>query len=208
MSSPFLPTTPPTAADSALDVREVTAAKVVADTVLLLMGVSGCGKTTIALELQRLLGWPFKEGDDLHPVANVEKMRSGRPLDDEDRRPWLMAVAGWIDERLAVGESGIITCSNLKHAYRKITVGDRTGVTLIYLQVEERLIVDRVSRRKHRYMPPSLLHSQFETLEEPTADEQAIVVPAGGTVADTVIDLLRKVAAFQHAGSGDGASRS
>jgi len=208
MAIPPLPTIPSSAPDSTLDVREVTAAREVTDTVLLLMGVSGCGKSTIALELQRLLKWPFKEGDDLHPAANVEKMRSGRPLDDQDRQPWLMAVARWIDDRLAAGEPGIITCSNLKRAYRNITVGDRTGVTLIYLRAEERLIVDRVSRRKHRYMPASLLHSQFETLQEPTANEHAIVVSADGAVADTVIDLLHKVVASQHSVSRDETSRS
>jgi gluconokinase len=100
---------------------EMEAAKNVRRTVLLLMGVSGCGKTTIAVELQRLLGWPFKEGDDLHPAANVEKMRAGHPLNDQDRQSWLEAVAGWIDERLAAGEPGIITCSDLKRAYRMIT---------------------------------------------------------------------------------------
>jgi carbohydrate kinase (thermoresistant glucokinase family) len=91
--------------------------------VLVLMGVSGSGKSTVALELHRVLGWPFQEGDDLHPPSNVEKMRSGRPLDDADRMPWLQAVARWIDERLAAHEPGIITCSNLKRAYRQITIG-------------------------------------------------------------------------------------
>src|SRR5436309_831538 len=83
---------------------------------LVMRGVSGSGKSTVAQELQRVLGWPFQEGDDLHPAANVQKMRSGEPLDDSDRLPWLQAVARWIDERLAAGEPGIITCSNLKRA--------------------------------------------------------------------------------------------
>jgi carbohydrate kinase (thermoresistant glucokinase family) len=180
-----------------IDTAVTEATKQVAQTVLLLMGVSGSGKTTVALELHRLLGWPFKEGDDLHPAANVEKMRSGHPLNDQDRQPWLEAVAGWIDERLAAGEPGIITCSNLKRAYRRITLGNRKGVTLVYLQGDEPLIAGRISQRKHRYMPASLLHSQFETLEEPTEDEHAVVVPLHGSVADTVIDLLHKVAALQ-----------
>jgi gluconokinase len=89
--------------------------------VLVLMGVSGSGKSTVALELHRVLRWPFQEGDDLHPPSNVEKMRSGHALDDADRLPWLRAVACWIDERLAAHEPGIITCSNLKRAYRQIT---------------------------------------------------------------------------------------
>src|SRR5690348_16327023 len=109
------------------------AARRVPKSVLVLMGVSGGGKTTVALELQRVLGWTFQEGDDLHPPANVEKMRSGQPLNDDDRRPWLQAVARWIDARLAAAEPGIITCSALKRAFRDIIIGDRQGVTLVYL---------------------------------------------------------------------------
>jgi carbohydrate kinase (thermoresistant glucokinase family) len=176
---------------------EKVAASRLGRTVLLLMGVSGCGKTTIALELQRLLGWPFKEGDDLHPAANVEKMRSGHPLNDQDRQPWLEAVARWIDERIAKGEPGIITCSDLKRKYRQITIGSRKGVTLVYLRGNEAMIMERISRRRHRYMPASLLHSQFETLEEPTADEHAIVVSVHASVAETTRDLLNHVAAAQ-----------
>jgi carbohydrate kinase (thermoresistant glucokinase family) len=163
--------------------------------VLLLMGVSGSGKTTIAVELQKVLDWPFVDGDDLHPVANVEKMRSGQPLNDQDRLPWLQAIADWIDQRLAAGEPGIITCSDLKRAYRRITVGDRTGVVLVYLKGDANLIAERIARRSHQYMPASLLHSQFETLEEPGEDEHAVVVPVQGSVGDTVADLLRRVAA-------------
>ena len=178
---------------------EENAARLVAKTVLLLMGVSGSGKTTVGLELQRLLGWPFQEGDDLHPPANVEKMRSGIPLNDEDRKPWLAAIARWIDARLAAGEPGIITCSDLKRAYRRVTIGDRRGVTLVYLKGDERLIAERIAARKHRYMPASLLSSQFETLEEPSGDEHAVIVPLERTVSETVIDLLRNVVAAQAA---------
>ncbi|HUC18355.1 MAG TPA: gluconokinase [Acetobacteraceae bacterium] len=173
------------------------AAKHVGKTVLVLMGVSGAGKTTVAQELHRVLGWPFQEGDDLHPPANVEKMRAGQPLNDEDRKPWLEAIARWIDARLAAHEPGIITCSDLKRAYRRITVGDRKGVTLVYLEGDERLIAERISQRKHRYMPASLLRSQFETLEPPGADEHALVVPLEQIVSETVTDLLRKLAAAQ-----------
>lgn len=161
------------------------------------MGVSGCGKTSVALELRRLLGWPFKEGDDLHPPANVEKMRAGEPLEDADRWPWLERVAGWIDGQRAAGEPGIITCSNLKRAYRRVTVGGRQGVTLVYLRAAEAAIAARLAQRRHRYMPASLLHSQFQALEEPDADERPVVVAAEGGLEDTVIDLLRKLAAAQ-----------
>ena len=173
---------------------EAEAAKFVPPQVLVLMGVSGSGKSTVALELHRVLGWPFQEGDDLHPAANVEKMRSGQPLDDADRLPWLQAVAGWIDRQLAAHQPGIITCSNLKRAYRAITIGSRRSVTLLYLKGDTRLIRPRILNRVHRYMPPSLLESQFETLEEPGEDEHPITIPVRGTVAETVLDLLRRLA--------------
>ena len=174
--------------------REMATAQRIAPTVLVLMGVSGSGKSTIALELHRVLGWPFQEGDDLHPPANVEKMRSGRPLDDQDRLPWLQAVARWIDERLAAHEPGIITCSDLKRAYREITIGARRGVTLVYLKGDEPVIQERMLNRVHRYMPPSLLGTQFETLEEPAEDEHPIIALVHGSIAETVIELLTQLA--------------
>src|SRR6266568_8560089 len=174
--------------------RETSAAKGAAPTVLVLMGVSGSGKSTIAAELHRVLGWPFQEGDDLHPPANVEKMRSGQPLDDQDRLPWLQAVARWIYGQLAAHQPGIITCSNLKRAYREITIGSRPGVTLVYLKGDEPVIQGRMLNRVHRYMPPSLLGSQFDTLEEPGEEERPITVTVHGSIADTVVALLRQLA--------------
>lgn len=177
------------------EAMEAVVARAVAPMVLVIMGVSGSGKSTVALELQRVLGWPFQEGDDLHPPANVEKMRSGRPLDDNDRLPWLQSIARWIDERLAAHEPGIITCSNLKRAYRRITIGKRKGVRLVYLKGEEQVIHHRIAQRHHRYMPPTLLRSQFETLEEPGADEHPVTVTVHGGVAETVLSLLRQLPA-------------
>jgi carbohydrate kinase (thermoresistant glucokinase family) len=162
--------------------------------VLVLMGVSGGGKSTVALELHRVLGWPFQEGDDLHPPSNVEKMRSGRPLDDADRMPWLQAVARWIDERLSAHEPGIITCSNLKRTYRQITIGTRQGVRLVFLKNDEHVIHARIVQRQHRYMPSTLLRSQFETLEEPGEDEHPVVVTVRGSIAETVAELLQLLA--------------
>jgi carbohydrate kinase (thermoresistant glucokinase family) len=150
------------------------------------MGVSGSGKTTVARALAERLGWPFQEGDDLHPAANVAKMHAGIPLDDNDRLPWLRAVAAWVDARLAAGENGIITCSLLKRAYRAIVVGDRAKVRLLFLHGDEALISDHVAHRQNHFMPASLLHSQFETLEEPGPDERPIVVEIGNTVDETV----------------------
>jgi gluconokinase len=171
-----------------------SAARRAAPVVLVLMGVSGSGKSTIGLELQRLLQWPFQEGDDLHAPANVEKMRSGSPLDDADRLPWLAAIARWIDQRLAAHEPGIITCSNLKRAYRQITTGTRQGVRLVYLKGQEQMIHDRIVRREHRYMPPALLHSQFETLEEPAENEHPIIATVQYSAARTVTEVLRQLA--------------
>src|SRR5215472_7685621 len=185
--------TMPTKSGSSIEATESTAARAVLPMVLLLMGVSGSGKWTVALELHRVLGWPFQEGDDLHPASNVEKMRSGHPLDDADRLPWLRAVAGWIDERLAAHEPGMITCSNLKRAYRQITIGSRPGVRLVFLKEDEHTIHARIEQRQHRYMPPTLLRSQFETLEEPGEDEHPVVVTVRGSIAETVTELLQRL---------------
>src|ERR1700719_1654935 len=152
-ASPRLPKQPPAAsAPSEVTAAETAAAERVAPTVLVLMGVSGSGKSTVAQELHRVLGWPFQEGDDLHPPANVEKMRSGQPLDDQDRLPWLQAVARWIDRQLAAHQPVIITCSDLKRAYREITIGSRPGVTLAYLKGDKSLIQAWILSRAHRYM--------------------------------------------------------
>jgi len=182
-------------ASSDLVNREIEAAKHIAPTILVVMGVSGSGKSTVAQELGRLLGWTYQEGDDLHPPANVEKMRAGKPLNDDDRMPWLHAIAHWIDGQLVAHQPGIITCSNLKRAYRDITVGARRGVRLVYLKGDEQVIRERMLQRVHRYMPPSLLGSQFETLEEPGADEHPITVIVHSTIAETVIEILEQLAA-------------
>jgi carbohydrate kinase (thermoresistant glucokinase family) len=179
---------------SSIEATESAATRAVPPMVLVLMGVSGSGKSTVALELHRVLGWPFQEGDDLHPLSNVEKMRCGRSFDDADRLPWLRAVAHWIDERLVAHEPGIITCSNLKRAYRQITIGSRQGVRLVFLKGDEHVIRARIVQRQHRYMPPTLLRSQFETLEEPGEDEHPVVVTVRGSIAETVTELLLRVA--------------
>jgi gluconokinase len=145
--------------------------------VLVLMGVSGCGKSTTGTRLSKLLGWPFRDADSFHPQANIDKMSKGLPLTDDDRQPWLAAIANWIDERLASNQSGIVSCSALKRSYRRVIIGDRPDVRLVYLKGDIDLIGDRVSRRKNHFMPPALLKSQFDALEEPQADERALIVP-------------------------------
>jgi gluconokinase len=145
-------------------------------TVVVVMGVSGCGKTTIAEMLAKRRGWSVIEGDSFHPRANVEKMAAGTPLTDEDRWPWLHAIAAEIDARRARGESSVVASSALKRAYRDILIGDRPDVVLVYLKGSQELIAARLKARKGHFMPPSLLDSQFATLEEPGADEHPIVL--------------------------------
>jgi ribose 5-phosphate isomerase A len=161
--------------------------------ILVLMGVSGSGKTTVAEALAARLGWPFEEGDRLHPEANVAKMHAGIPLTDADREPWLRRVAEWIDGQRARKQPGIITCSALKRGYRRIVVGDRAEVRLVYLRGSRSAIADHLAGRHGHFMPASLLQSQIDTLEEPSPDEDALTVdvdrPPGG-VADEIIHLL------------------
>jgi len=140
------------------------------------MGVSGCGKSTIASMLAHRLHWIYEDGDWFHPQSNVEKMHAGEPLTDEDRWPWLHAIAAWIDATRRIGSHGIVACSALKRAYRDILVGERRDVRIAYLKGDRDLIARRLAARDGHFMPPSLLDSQFATLEEPQADERPIVV--------------------------------
>jgi gluconokinase len=147
--------------------------------ILVVMGVAGSGKTTIARTLAERLGWRFQEGDALHPPANVAKMSAGTPLTDDDRWPWLHAIAAVIDTWRAEGASGIVTCSALKRAYRDILIGPRADVRLVHLAGEKAVIAARMAARKGHFMPTALLDSQFATLEPPGADENPIVVDIG-----------------------------
>jgi carbohydrate kinase (thermoresistant glucokinase family) len=137
-----------------------------------MMGVTGSGKSTVACLLADRLDWPFEEGDDLHPEANVKKMAQGHPLTDEDRWPWLARVRAWIDERVAAGEPGIITCSALKRSYRDVLRNEH--VLFVYLAGTREQLLIRLRARQGHFMPVSLLDSQLADLEPPGADEQAI----------------------------------
>jgi gluconokinase len=148
---------------------------------LIVMGVSGSGKTTVAELLAKRLGWPFMEGDRLHPPANVEKMRQGIPLTDEDRAPWLDRIGEELKRWAAEGRSGVMTCSALKRAYRDRIRSARPDVRFVYLKGSEALIEARVAARHHEYMPASLLRSQLDTLEEPTPDEPVVTVDVGAS---------------------------
>jgi gluconokinase/shikimate kinase len=158
--------------------------------VLVLMGVSGCGKSTVAALLAGELGWPFEEGDSLHPQANIDKMAAGHPLDDEDRWPWLEKVAEWVEACLDAGRSGIITCSSLKRSYRDLIDRRGHGVEFVYLAGSKELIAARLAARQGHFMPPGLLDSQFATLEEPTPDEPSIRVEVGPPAAE-IADQIR-----------------
>ena len=164
--------------------------------ILVMMGVAGSGKTTIARTLAERLGWRFQEGDALHPPANVAKMSAGTPLTDEDRWPWLHAIAAVIDSWRAEGASGIVTCSALKRAYRDILIGPRTDVRLVHLAGEKALIAGRMAARKGHFMPTALLDSQFATLEPPGADENPIVVDIGPEPEAIVRAIEEKVRVF------------
>ncbi len=174
-------------------------------TVVVLMGVAGCGKTTVGQAVAAELGWAFQEGDALHPPANVAKMAGGTPLTDDDRWPWLRIIAGVIDGWQAEGRSGVVTCSALKRAYRDVLVGARADVRLVYLRGEQAVIAERMAGRTGHFMPPALLDSQFATLQEPDADERAVVMdigPPAAAVAARVIAALKGAACDAPAARG------
>lgn len=159
--------------------------------VIVVMGVASSGKTSLGERLGEKLGWPFRDADSFHPPENVAKMSGGIPLTDEDRKPWLAAIAAWIDELRAAGEHGVVTCSALKKAYRRVIVGDRPDVALVYLKGSRELIGKRMAERQHHFMPPALLDSQFATLEEPRPEEEPLVVSVEASKEAVVEEVLR-----------------
>jgi gluconokinase len=154
---------------------------------VVVMGVSGAGKTTIGRGLAERLGWDFAEGDDLHPAANVAKMAAGEPLTDCDRLPWLAQIARWIDREIENGRHGVITCSALKRAYRDRL--RRPEVLFVYLSLPRSELERRMATRRGHFMPASLLDSQLAALEPPDTDESALRVEAGNDPARS-IDLI------------------
>jgi gluconokinase len=170
--------------------------------IVVVMGVSGSGKSTVAALLAAALGCQFQEGDDLHPPENVEKMRTGIPLTDADRMPWLRKIAADIDGWRARGECGVLTCSALKRSYRDIIIGDRRDVVLVYLKGSRELIHQRMIARHGHFMPVALLDSQFATLEEPTRDEHPIIEDVEGKPADIAHEIVCRLEDRQHAASG------
>lgn len=175
--------------------------------VLVVMGVSGSGKSTVAARVAERLDWIFVDGDSFHTPEHVAKMRAGLALDDEDRAPWLAAIAVWIRQRLERGESGVIVCSALRRAYRDVLAGGSRRVRIVYLDGSRALIAGRLAERHGHFMPPALLDSQFAALEPPAADEHAIVVGIADTpeaIADRVVAQVRAEADAQGGGRATG----
>lgn len=159
--------------------------------ILVFMGPSGTGKSTVAAMLAGQLGWAFQEGDDLHPAANVAKMAAGHALTDDDRAPWLQLVAGWIDDRRAAGEPGVITCSALRRRYRDVL--RRDDVVFVLLDGEAATVRERLMRRQGHFMPPALLDSQFATLEVPGDDEHALRIDLDQTPSQQVAEVIARL---------------
>ena len=145
--------------------------------IVLIMGVSGSGKSTIGSLLAQHLGWQYAEADDFHPDANLAKMVAGHPLDDEDRLPWLANIAAWIDATSTAGRPAVVSCSALKRAYRDVLRHGRPDVRLVYLDADKQTIRQRLSTRRGHFFPAALLESQFADLEPPTDDEHPFRVP-------------------------------
>ena len=175
--------------------------------VVIVMGVSGSGKSTIGSLLAGHLRWEFEDGDWFHPAANVDKMHKGIPLTDDDREPWLRSIKAWIDRTRAAGEHGVIACSALKRRYRDVLIGDRVEVRLVYLKGSEELIARRIATRHEHFMPPSLLHSQFAALEEPGPDENPIIISVEPRPSEIVAQILSTLNAGEEAPSAPGTSR-
>ena len=160
--------------------------------IVIVFGVSGAGKTTIAKLLAEQLGWEFYEADDFHPRANIEKMRSGRPLTDEDRWPWLERLREQIARSLAAKENAVLACSALKRAYReRLRVND--DVKFVFLRGDYVLIENQLRRRRGHFMNPALLKSQFADLEEPGPDEHVLTIKLGRTPEELVEEIKTKL---------------
>lgn len=160
---------------------------------LVVMGVSGSGKSTIAESLAARLGWRYEDADKFHPPANVAKMSAGQPLTDEDRWPWLQAIADEIDRLSAAGQRAVVACSALKRSYRDILVHGRDDIRIVFLNGTQDLIADRLAARKGHFMPPGLLASQFKTLEPPQPAERPITVSIAAPIETIVDDIVTQL---------------
>jgi gluconokinase len=160
---------------------------------LIVMGVSGSGKSTVAEALSARLGWRCADADRFHPASNVAKMSAGQPLTDDDRWPWLKAIADEIDRLCGKQQHAVVACSALRRAYRDVLVHGRSGIRIVFLDGTRELIAARLAARKDHFMPAGLLDSQFMTLERPAPDEGAVTVSIDATVDAIVDDILRQL---------------
>lgn len=158
---------------------------------IVVMGVSGSGKSTVAAELVTRTGWEFAEGDSFHSKANVAKMASGHALTDEDRWPWLRSLADWIGEHERAGRNVVVTCSALKRAYRDLLADGHPSVHFAYIEVPKDVLADRLAHRTGHYMPASLLDSQLATLEPLQSDEPGFVVTTQSDPGGVAVEILR-----------------
>lgn len=163
---------------------------------IVVMGVSGSGKTTVARLLADRLGLPYAEADDFHPAANIAKMSAGIPLDDEDRAPRLRALGGWLGAHGRAGSGGVVTCSALKRGYRDILRAGCPDIFFLHLDGSHQLVEHRLAARTGHFMPASLLDSQYALLEPLQADEHGAVLDVGPTpehLVEKAVELLRPV---------------
>jgi gluconokinase len=156
--------------------------------ILIVMGVSGSGKSSVGRQLAGQLGWEFRDGDDFHPAANVAKMQAGTPLTDDDRRPWLLAIQGFMRAANADGRNAVIACSALKESHRRLLLDGESWVQFVHLQGSRELISRRIQERRGHFMPATLLDSQFATLEPPA---NALVVDVAPPPADIANEIIR-----------------
>jgi gluconokinase len=169
---------------------------------VVVMGVSGSGKSTVARALALRLGWRFLEGDDLHPSGNVAAMTAGTPLTDANREPWLDAIGQWVDAQASSGASGVLTCSALRRSYRDRLRTGRPTLTFCHLDVDPAELARRTAHRTGHFMPGSLLPSQLTTLEPLAPDEPGITVSSDAPPQTVVAEVVRRLAL--HDGGPDG----
>jgi len=161
--------------------------------IVIVAGVAGSGKTTVGAQVAGRLGWRFADADDFHPAANVAKMRAGLPLTDEDRVPWLRAICAWMDDLIAAGQSGVVTCSALKRSYRDELLRGRPAAMMFFLQVSRDVLVRRLTGRMGHFFPEELLDSQLRTQELPAPDERVVTVSADVDPARIVDEIVAQV---------------
>lgn len=161
--------------------------------IVLVAGVSGSGKTTVGSLLAARLGWPFADGDSFHPAANIARMRAGQPLTDADRWPWLAAIGGWMDERIAAGQSAVLACSALKRSYRAALLDGRPAARMVFLALSRDQAAQRLRARHGHFFPAQLLDSQFADLEMRQDLKRMIVVPAVGEPDSVVADCMARL---------------